>query len=155
MKRLLVYLPSVTLVVYLGVLIVINAMNLMICLNKKDEACNANNYNDFPEYRIWLISIMLGGGVVILFGWLLICLFYQGKYLIWDTIVTHIKSENDTLQTMITEKTIEITDLQRQLNNERNNRRLAGVENSLLLHSGQENERERLLTGRRSDYQAV
>ena len=139
-------------------LAVFAAMNLMNDLNIKDKACNGNDSNnscDDYSTRIWFGGAILGSGVLILFGWLLLCLVYLVKYLIWDTIVTQIRSENKSLQTKITDKVQEIANLQRQLNNGRNDRRPARVDNALPLYREQENEREALLTRRSPDYQAV
>ena len=70
-------------------------------------------------------------------------------------LINQIKSENESLQTKLTEKTLKIANLQRQLANGRTDRRTARVENFLSLYDEQENERGRLLTiNSLSDYKS-
>ena len=139
--------------------IVINGMNLMNDINMKGATCYINNTEEEEEFcsdyslRVWFNGVILGGGAVITFIWLLWCLSCLIMIVRWKTEVKHIKLESVTLQRQITEKTQEIAYLQRQLNNERNDRRAARVDNTPPPGAEPENERQRLLPIRYPDYQ--
>ena len=95
-------------------------------------------------YSLWLI---------VHFAFILIQ-SYQSR--IYKTTVNQIKSENESLQTKLADKTLEIANLQRQLTNRRTDRRTGRVENPLPPYTEQENERGHLLTiNRLPDYQSV
>ena len=134
-------------------------MDLVNDINLKTltwQNCTDPNYCYNPS--IWCDGIVLGGAIVNLIIWVVVCLVYLTKYARKDTAMRYFKSENVTLQAKITEKKIEIANLNRQLINRRNDRRPARVVNPLPLplRTEQENERGHLLTVNRiPDYQAV
>ena len=126
-------------------------VNLVLQVGMK-ENCHANNQSYVQvEYcqniirNIWFYGILLVGGVINAIIWLVFGITYYYIYYKnrWFTILIEVESRNLTLQTNLTQKTSEIANLQRQLN-EINHRR-AEVEEPLPPHTEQEHEREPLL----------
>ena len=108
--------------------------------------------------NIWIDGIVLGSGVInmIIFIVLILVFWYIEQNEKCETIMTQIRSENNTLQTRLTDKNSEIANLQRQLANGRTGREPGRIENSLPPYTEQENERGRLLTiNRLPDYQTI
>ena len=63
---------------------------------------------------------------------------------------------NESLQTKLIDRNLEIAELKRQLNSEKNVRRPGGVDSPLPPYTEQENERGRLLTTNTlPDYQTI
>lgn len=151
----LVLIISATL--YYLIQIVISGMNLMNDLNMEGVTCHTNDtkigtYCGDYIVRAWFNGVILASGVVVIFMLLLWCLHFLIMVVRWRTEVARMKLTSDTRQRQITEKTQEIAYLQRQLNNERNNR-AARVDNTPPPGAEPEDERERLLPVRRSpDY---
>ena len=112
--------------------------------------------NEFTV-SIWLDSIFLVSGMINFTIWLLFYIYisYKCKFTSdkQDITLTRVKHENRTFQRQLTEINIEIAFRQRELNNIRNHRRSARIEDSPL-HTDLVNERDHLLPVSRSpDYQ--
>ena len=123
-----------------------------ICYNTESGIFSQENCRIVTSI-IYLDRILIGCASINMIIWFICSLIYFNLCKRQDTAVTDIKSENENLQTELTNKILEIANLQRQLNNERNDRRF---DNSLPPYAEQENERGRLLTiNRLPDYQTV
>ena len=110
---------------------------MMALYNLEDSINTPNPWFDVIILASGLLNIIIFPIIIIIF----VCIHSNDR---WKTIMTQVKSGNKTLQTDLTEKILEIANLKRQLNNERNDRR-AEVEDPLPPHTEQENEREPLL----------
>ena len=141
----------ILLISYCLVHIVITGMLLMNDINRlcviKPILGSEDYCEEFP-LSIGFDSAVLGIVVITTLIWLVSGLLHLMKIVSWEIGITQSISKNNTLQTIILEKTIEITNLERQLHNKRNGRRPTRVDNSLLLRREQGNEREHLLPRR-------
>ena len=113
-------LPSYVIYNCVGYIIII-IIDLVNSVNMKSTACEVfqENYFKIFSVNIWFDSILLSGEVINVIIWVffivIICKYVIDK---WDNIPP-LKTENETLQTKLTEKKLEIANLQRQLNNSR------------------------------------
>ena len=158
MKRFLAFLLSITiiLIIYCGTQIFLFVMNVIYGITWNGITCVSNSsYCPISIMKIVLNSILLCFEAPVYFIWLVLCLNYIIRYVRWDTTVTQIESENITLQTTLTEKTLELVNLQGQLNTVRNYRRPTGIE-ECPFRSKEGNENKPQLPGTTSiDYQTV
>ena len=159
-------LGTIFVVAYCIAQMVFTIMGLSIGANVKSKTCNADSEYfkaDYCQKAIrsnWFDSILLVGGVINIIIWLLFCILYLLKNNLlqrWDAALTQVQSENTTLRTTLTTANIEKARIQRELNDEGNNRRPARVANPLPLpRVQQENEREQLLSANKSNnYQTL
>eukprot|EP00800_Vazella_pourtalesii_P020748 TRINITY_DN7478_c0_g1_i4.p1 TRINITY_DN7478_c0_g1~~TRINITY_DN7478_c0_g1_i4.p1 ORF type:complete len:180 (-),score=12.95 TRINITY_DN7478_c0_g1_i4:129-668(-) len=123
---------------------------------------NGSNVSDGVDYcwnftiATMLSEFIMAGGAVCFLIWLLVNCLYFMNISKSNRTVNQMSYENESLQTKLIDRNLEIAELKRQLNSERNVRRPGGVDSSLPPYTEQENERGRILTiNRLPDYQAV
>ena len=90
--------------------------------------------------------MFLCGGMINFFIWLVTYLAYVHSHEEWKRTIKNGQLESDALQRTITEKTLEVDDLWKQLRNGRSVRGSTRTEDSPPLHTEQENETTSLLT---------
>ena len=74
---------------------------------------------------------IIPGGVICYIIWFAFNIIYFTNRSKMDKTINQIKSQNESLQTKLADKTLKIADLQRQLANRRTDRRPGRIENSL------------------------
>ena len=103
-----------------------------------------------------LSEFIMAGGVVCFLIWLLVNCLYFMNISKSNRTVNQMSYENESLQTKLIDRNLEIAELKRQLNSEKNVRRPAREDSSLPPYTEQENERGRLLTTNTlPDYQTI
>ena len=125
-----------------------------LCQNES----NATNYDYCGNFTaaIWGNELIFIGGIFCSFMWVCFNFFLIVNQMRSNKTIKKINSEIAVLQRELTEKKQEITNLQTQLGNRRNQRRVARLDNSLPPYTEQEDERGHLLTvNRLPDYQSV
>eukprot|EP00800_Vazella_pourtalesii_P020747 TRINITY_DN7478_c0_g1_i3.p1 TRINITY_DN7478_c0_g1~~TRINITY_DN7478_c0_g1_i3.p1 ORF type:complete len:183 (-),score=16.85 TRINITY_DN7478_c0_g1_i3:129-677(-) len=122
---------------------------------------NGSNATDGIDYceNFTIATVMnlmfLGGGTVCFMMWLFVNAVFIMYVVKSNKTINQMSLENDSLQTKLIDRNLEIADLKRQLNG-RNDRRRNREDSSLPPYTEQENERGRILTiNRLPDYQAV
>ena len=144
---------SICLGIYAAIQIAFTSTNMANGLRNRFRACATFYNGEYCQnaiYSVWFDTILLIGGAIIgiiAIIFLILCPF--GKELDHICFTMTPISENNTLETILTKKKIEIDNLQRQLDNRRNHRISAPK-------TGRANERTPVLPGRKSlVYQAV